>query len=172
MFKNGYAGIPTHGKDAIASTYAHDPRIFLVIARSVNGNLVVYSCEDHNNVPVNPEGYWLDLDPKYRHKYRNTNRCELNFIQKRQAYGFTSKPTADGRGLQMFFTACPDRTITVRKVRLGPHANKFRAVTRISGVECFVDHIWVESGMLTVSKVELIGTPIRGGPVRKEVVRG
>merc|ERR1719385_132694 len=70
------------------------------IERSKNKNIVVYEAEqknksDHFN---NVVGYWLDIDPEYvkknRAKGKKDDREDLNFMEKKMAYGWTVSANA------------------------------------------------------------------------------
>lgn len=97
-------------------------QICMVISRSKNANLVVYEAltggpstpstsldpanvesEDSAPVPAPPtclglDAYWLDVDPEYvaknRAKGKSSDRDELNFIERRMAYGVSCEPAA------------------------------------------------------------------------------
>ena len=91
------------------------PNIFLYVERSLNKNIVVYESPIEQadgrsgaarvglslTEPV--RAYWLDIDPTYVEKRRKkgilTDVEELNFIEKKMAYGITATlEVAEGAG--------------------------------------------------------------------------
>lgn len=71
-----------------------NPNIMFVISRTKNKNIVVYEARvDAGAIraadPV--DAYWLDIDPEYmaknRAKGKDSDREDLNMIERRMAYG-------------------------------------------------------------------------------------
>lgn len=64
-----------YGREAIRDVYKHNPNVFLVISRKLNGNLVVLEAElDNQRHLTKISEFWLDLDPAYVEKARKQGR--------------------------------------------------------------------------------------------------
>lgn len=158
-------------------------RICLYITRSTNRNIVVYEAKLQRALGSRPptldpkkplHGYWLDIDPEYvsknRAKGKLDDREELNFIERKMAYGMEVKPHPTEVGaFQVSFVALKKRPMTLRmgRARLitsasnNPDAQPPPAAgvpanegalqvlpllyVTIQGVECVCDNIYVSS---------------------------
>jgi hypothetical protein len=143
------------------------PNICIYIERSKNANLVVYEgifTKDGTldpKVPLHP--YWLDIDPgtraEARKKGKMDDRSELNYLEKKMAYGVSSKEQENTPGVfDVDFVAISNRALTLRThtpsglpIVVGP----------INGRDCIFEKIYVKSierfPMPKVEYVDLFG---------------
>jgi hypothetical protein len=122
--------------DSSPSDEVYTKRLFH-IERSKNANIVCYDARlmpDGEFDPERPvEVYWIL-------KAEDGRRAELNWIQKRKAYGFEIERAPSGDGYEMIIVPMPDRKITVKKVD-----GKVRAETRINGKAAVLEKVYIES---------------------------
>jgi hypothetical protein len=119
------------------------------IERSKNANIVCYDARlmpDGEFDPDQPvEVYWIL-------KAEDGRRADLNWIQKRKAYGFKIEPAPSGDGYEMIIVPMPDRKITVKKIDGEVHAE-----THINGKTAVVQKVYIESTTgLTGPKVHYV----------------
>lgn len=118
------------------SDEGHTERLFH-IERSKNANIVCYDArltsDDELDTDRPVEVYWIL-------KAEDGRRGELNWIQKRKAYGFEVEPATSGDGYEMIIVPMPDRKITVKKVD-----GEVRAETRINGKDAVLEKVYIES---------------------------
>ena len=94
-FKDVQFPVDLCGPASIHVIYEMNPKVFFVISRKFNGNVMVYSAVTKNNKMVGVEMYWLDLEHSYRirarKKGRKHDRDEVTLLQK-VGYGFKANP--------------------------------------------------------------------------------
>jgi len=158
----------------------HSPNLLFFIARSKNANIVVYEAILKNgkfdaNKPF--EVFWLDIDPEFVKKNRakgiNTDRSDLNMIEKQFAYGISWELIANEKdAYKLKLVALSERPVTVRIVDGKPIAK-----LQINGVQSRVERVYVHSKerMLGLPKVEYVdveGVDDAGKPVKERIDYG
>ena len=147
--------------DTLAET-----RSLFVIERSKNANTVHYDAQLTPDGRLNPEepviAYYVMLAEDGRRK-------ELNWVEKKMAYGFDIRPDASVDGYSMAMVAAPGRVITVREDR-----GAVRAELVIDGRPAVLEKMYIEASdgfpWPTVHYVELHGRDIQTGEMRFEKV--
>jgi len=166
-------------KAQLAELRKTSPNILFVIARSKNKNIVVYEALKKDNAldaakPI--DVYWLDIDPEYvaaaRKKGIQTDRNELNMIEKQFAYGVGFEPVqgkSDHYNLKL--VALPERPV---EMCLDSNGNP-QARISINGKSANLVRIYVYAveRMLRTPKVEyidVIGQDENGEYVHERIV--
>lgn len=124
-----------------------------IIERSKNANTVHYDAQltaDGRLAPEEPViAYYIMLAEDGRRK-------ELNWVEKKLAYGFDIKPTPSQGEYKMTMVAARERSITVRRA-----GNAVRAELVIDGRAVILDKIYINASdglvMPTVHYMELHG---------------
>ncbi len=137
-----------------------------IIERSKNANVVHYDAQLDADGRLNPKepviAYWIMLAEDGR-------REELNWIEKKKAYGFDIKPDASGDSYSLTVVSAPDRPITVKKA-----GKAARAELAIDGRPAVLEKMYINStDGLTGPKVhyiELHGKDIKTGEKRLEKI--
>jgi hypothetical protein len=137
MWGLGADKIRGKGVDAVESIRKHMPRVFAVIARSKNGNVVVL---EHNGKEVKP--YWMHLEPSYREKYPLVD--DFGYWDWK-AYGFQYK---DGKIIMNQVPQYPMSLVT-REGRVAAHVT-------IRGQKLCLSHIWIQCNDSWLKPVEFI----------------
>jgi Domain of unknown function (DUF4833) len=90
-----------------------------IIERDKNTNVVHYDARLTADGKLDPRepviAYWAD-------RAEGSPREELNWIEKKLAYGFTVKPDPSGNGYKMALVVAPEKQIIVKKVKDAVHA--------------------------------------------------
>jgi len=90
-----------------------------IIERDKNTNVVHYDARLTADGKLDPRepviAYWAD-------RAEGSPREELNWIEKKLAYGFTVKPDPSVNGYYMYVAAAPEKPIIVKKVKDAVHA--------------------------------------------------
>jgi hypothetical protein len=134
------------------------------IERSKNANIVQYDVQMKADGKLNPKkpvvAYWVRLA-------RDGRKEDLKWVEKRFAYGFTTKYDAKTNTATMDMAAKINRKIKVLEVK-----GEYRAETTIDGRLAFLDKIFISSkgkGMSTkVKYMELFGKDVETGEDRYE----
>ena len=119
-----------NGQKAIREIYKLNKSVFLCIARSVNGNVMVYKANvDDKGHLVGIDMFWLDLEPSYmksaRKRGRNHDRDEIGILDT-MVYGIDiinkESPTTwqvKFKKFQQVMTihSFPDKTVTLFRER-------------------------------------------------------
>jgi hypothetical protein len=146
------------------------PRIrtqpLFIIERSKNANVVHYDAQLTADGRLDPKGpviaYWVMLA-------RDGRRMNLNWIEKKMAYGINIKPDPSVNGYQMTIVAATQRSITVKKV-----GSAVRAEIVIDGRPAILEKMYIDaSERLTGPKVhylELYGKDVQTAEKRFEKV--
>jgi len=137
-----------------------------IIERSKNANVVHYDAQlsaDGNLDPNEPViAYWVLLAEDGR-------REELNWIEKKKAYGFHIKPDPSVNGYKMTVVAVPQGQITVRK-----DGDTVRAELVIDGRPAVLEKIYINAtdGLLgpKVHYIELYGKDLKTGEKRYQKI--
>jgi len=137
-----------------------------IIERSKNANVVHYDAQlsaDGNLDPNEPViAYWVLLAEDGR-------REELNWIEKKKAYGFHIKPDPSVNGYKMTVVAVPQGQITVRK-----DGDTVRAELFIDGRPAVLEKIYINAtdGLLgpKVHYIELYGKDLKTGEKRYQKI--
>ncbi len=112
-------------------------RPLFIIERSKNANVVHYDARltaDGKFDPKQPVvAYWIMLADKGQ-------RQELNWIEKKKAYGFDIKPAPSGEGYQMTVVPAPERPISVTKEGEAVHAEM-----EIDGQPAILQKLYINS---------------------------
>ena len=132
-------------------------RLF-VIERNMNKNTVCYDANIQSNGTLNLENpidaYWMDYAT-------DGKRSELNYIQRRMAYGFSFEKTALGN-IYVILKAFDKRKILVSIDNKG----NSHALIKINGIDANLTKIFVTAKpkmYTTVEFIELYGTDIKTG---------
>ena len=137
-----------------------------IIERSKNANVVHYDAQLtadgklEANEPV--IAYWVLLAEDGR-------REELNWIEKKKAYGFHITPDPSAKGFQMTLVSVPEGTIIVRK-----EGDTARAERDIDGHPAILEKIYINAadGLFgpKVNYIELYGKDIKTGEKRYQKI--
>jgi hypothetical protein len=133
-----------------------------IIERSKNANVVHYDARLTADGEIDPNepviAYWVLLA-------KDGRREELNWIEKKKAYGFTIKPDPSVNGYKMTLVAVPQGQITVKK-----DGDTIRAELVIDGSPAVLEKIYINAsdGLLgpKVHYIELHGKDIKTGEKR------
>jgi len=137
-----------------------------IIERSKNANVVHYDARltaDGKLYPNEPViAYWVLLAEDGR-------REDLNWIEKKKAYGFSIKPDPSVNGYKMTLVAVPQGPITVRK-----DGDAVRAELVIDSHPAILEKIYINAtdGLLgpTVHYIELFGKDFKTGEKRYQKI--
>ena len=135
-----------------------------IIERSKNANVVHYDARLTDDGKLDPKepviAYWALLAGDGR-------REELNWIEKKLAYGFTVKPDPSVYGYKMTLVAAPEKQIAVKKEKDAVHAEAV-----INGRPSVLEKLYINaSDGLTGPKVhyiEVYGKDLQTGEARRE----
>ena len=139
-----------------------DDRLFFV-SRNLNRNIIVYDVQlkdgklnqDH---PLHV--YW------YNQEHNPVTTNELNFIQRKLAYGYTVEARGENE-VKVKLKAYKKRLVTVRK-----HEGRWVGTAAINGHECILTEIYAHCPTRTsCDYMELRGRRLTDGKTEKEVVR-
>lgn len=128
-----------------------------VIERSKNANVVHYDAQLTAAGEIAPNepviAYWVMLAA-------DGHREELNWIEKKKAYGFNIKPDSSVNGYKMTLLAVPQGQITVKK-----NGDTVHAELAIDGRPAVLEKIYINAadGLLgpKVHYIELYGKDLR-----------
>lgn len=137
-----------------------------IIERSKNANVVHYDARLTADGRLDPEepviAYYVMLAEDGRRK-------ELNWIEKKMAYGFDIKPDPSVSGYKMTMVAAPQRSITVKK-----EGNAVRAELVIDGRPAVVVKMYINAsdGLAwpRVHYIELYGKDLQTAEKRFEKI--
>jgi len=137
-----------------------------IIARNKNANVVHYDAQLTADGKLNPKGpviaYWVMLA-------KDGRRQNLNWIEKKTAYGINIKPDPSVNGYQMTIVAATQRSITVKKV-----GSAFRAEIVIDGRPAILEKMYINASEKltgpTVHYLELYGKDVQTAEKRFEKV--
>ena len=133
-----------------------------IIARNTNANVVHYDVQlaaDGNLDRKKPViAYWVMLA-------KDGHRENLNWIERKMAYGFNIKPYPAVNGYQMTIAAARQRSITVKKV-----GNAVRAEIVIDGRPAILEKMYIDATGHTVHYLELYGKDVQTGEKRFEKI--
>jgi hypothetical protein len=133
-----------------------------VIQRSKNANVVHYDAQLTADGKLDPKepviAYWVMLA-------KDGRREELNWIEKKKAYGFDIKPDPSGNGYRMTVVAYPKREITVRQ-----QGDAVRAELVIDGRPAVFEKMYINASDgptgPNVHYIELYGKDLQTGRKR------
>jgi hypothetical protein len=148
------------------NTIQKNTQPLFIIERSKNANVVHYDARLTADGSIDPNepviAYWIMLA-------KDGQREDLNWLEKKKAYGFTIKPDPSVKGYKMSLVAVPQGQITVRKV-----GKIVRAELVIDGQPAVMEKIYINAadGMLgpKVNYIELYGKDIKTGEKRYQKV--
>jgi hypothetical protein len=137
-----------------------------IIERSKNANVVHYDARLSADGSIDPNepviAYWIMLA-------KDGRREDLNWIEKKKAYGFQIKPDPSVNGYKMTVAAVPHGQITVRK-----EGNTVRAELVIDGQPAVMEKIYINAtdGLFgpKVHYIELYGKDIKTGEKRYQKI--
>jgi hypothetical protein len=137
-----------------------------IIERSKNANVVHYDARLTADGSIDPNepviAYWIMLA-------KDGRREDLNWLEKKKAYGFAIKPDLSVNGYKMTVVAVPQGQFTVRK-----NGKTVRAEMVIDGQPAVMEKIYINAtdGLLgpKVNYIELYGTDIKTGQKRYQKV--
>ena len=137
-----------------------------IIERSKNANVVHYDAQltaDGKLYPNEPViAYWVLL-------VEDGRREDLNWIEKKKAYGFNIEPDPSVNGYKMTLVAVPQGPITVRK-----DGDAVRAELVIDSHPAILEKIYINAtdGLLgpTVHYIELYGKDLKTGEKRYQKI--
>eukprot|EP01084_Bolivina_argentea_P156755 273178_1 len=145
---SGFKPIEAPKEIVIPTDQIKKDTVLFWIARSKNENIVVYEAQKKNNSDHYNEvvGFWLDIDPEYvkaaRKKGKMDDREELNFMEKKMAYGYSLTSTEKNKKekiYQLTIVSVPSMVMDLITDKDG----KPRAVTIINGQKCYLRKIYV-----------------------------
>jgi hypothetical protein len=159
------AGHASKGGTDAAQAQSKTPPLFL-IERSKNANVVHYDAQLGPDGKLNPKepviAYWILLA-------KDGSREDLNWIEKKKAYGFEIKPGPSGAEFKMTVVSAPDRPITVKMA-----GNIPRAELAIDGHPAVLEKMYINAtdGLTgpTVNYIELHGKDMKTGEKRSEKI--
>ncbi len=146
---------------AVAASFAAD-RLFYV-SRNLNRNIIVYDLRLKNGQ--------LDVDePLHVYWYNQENNPvttnELNFIQRKMAYGYTVVSKGKDE------VKVKLKAYGKRDVRICRLDGKWVAIATINGKECILTEIYAQCPSKTsCDYLELRGKAVSDGSVQKEKVK-
>jgi len=143
-----------------------ETRPLFIIERSKNANVVHYDARLSADGELDPEepviAYYVMLAEDGRRK-------ELNWIEKKMAYGFNIEPDASVGGYKMTMVAVPQGPITVKK-----EGNAVRAELVIDGQRAVVEKMYINASdglpWPKVHYIELYGIDLQTGEKRFEKI--
>jgi hypothetical protein len=143
-----------------------DLQPLFTIERSKNANVVHYDARLGADGKLDPKepvvAYWIMLA-------EDGHREDLNWVEKKKAYGFDIKPDSAGDGYRMTVVSAPDRQITVRI-----EGKAARAELAIDGHPAILEKMYINStdGVLgpKVHYIELHGKDVKTGEKRFEKI--
>ena len=135
-----------------------------IIERSKNANVVHYDARLTAHGTLDPKepviAYWVM-------RAEGGRREKLNWVEKKEAYGFTIKPDPSVNGYKMTLVAAPEKQITVKKEK-----NAVRAEAVIDGRPSVLEKLYINaSDGLTGPKVQYVeayGKDLKTGEKRRE----
>jgi len=135
-----------------------------IIERSKNANVVHYDARLTAHGTLDPKepviAYWVM-------RAEGGRREKLNWVETKEAYGFTIKPDPSVNGYKMTLVAAPEREITVKKEK-----NVFRAEALIDGRLAVLEKMYINAsdGVTgpTVHYIEVYGKDLKTGEKRHE----
>jgi hypothetical protein len=137
-----------------------------IIKRSKNANVVHYDARLTAEGSIDPNepvvAYWIMLA-------KDGKREDLNWIEKKKAYGFAIKPDPSTNSYKMTLMAVPQGQITVRK-----EGKTVRAELVIDGRPSVMEKIYINAtdGLFgpKVNYIELYGKDIKTGENRHQKI--
>ncbi len=140
-------------------------RLF-VIQRSVNSNIVAYDANvaqgRHLNNARPVEAYWIMHE-------QGSRREELNYLEKRNAYGFDIEPVREGSHYRMTIRSFRERIISIVLEK-----NRPRAVMDINGRRSYLSRIFIATSgsslLPVVDHVVLFGIDAVSGTLLREKI--
>ena len=146
-----------------ASAPAHPgTQPLFIIERNTNANVVHYDAQLTADGKLDRKkpviAYWVMLAQDGR-------RENLNWIEKKMAYGINIKPYPSVNGYQMTIVAARQRSITVKKV-----GNAVRAEIVIDGRPAILEKMYINASGHTVHYLELYGKDVQTGGKRFEKI--
>jgi len=151
--------LPAHGAEPPG-------RRLFIIERSVNSNIVVYDANVIEGKALNGarpvDAYWIMRELGGR-------REELNYIEKRRAYGFDIEKVREGSHYRMAIRSFRDRPISIVLEK-----NRPRAVMEINGRRGYLSRIFIASAgsaiVPLIDHVVLYGVDmVTGEPLREKI---
>ncbi len=150
---------------SLAAAGARTQPLF-IIERSKNANVVHYDAQLTAEGKLDPKhpvvAYWIMLAEDGR-------REDLNWIERKRAYGFDVKPDPAGNGYRMTLVADPQLPITVREV-----GGSVRAELVIDGRRATFEKMYINAtDRVTGPKVnylELFGKDVQTGEKRYQKI--
>ena len=135
-----------------------------IIERSKNANIEHYDARLTAHGTLDPKepviAYWVM-------RAEGGRREKLNWVEKKEAYGFTIKQDPLVNGYKMTLVAAPEREITVKKEK-----NVFRAEALIDGRLTVLEKMYINAsdGVTgpTVHYIEVYGKDLKTGEKRHE----
>ena len=136
-------------------------RVFFV-SRNLNRNIIVYDIQQENgqlNLKEPLHVYWYNIE----HNPITTN--ELNFIQRRLAYGYTVVEKGNNE------VTVKLKAYKKRLLRVCKRGGQWVGITTINGKECVLTEIYAHCPTKTsCDYMELRGRSVASGKVEKERV--
>ena len=137
-----------------------------IIERSKNANVVHYDAQLTADGKLDPKqpviAYWVMLA-------KDGSQEELNWIEKKKAYGFDIKPDPEAKGYTMTLVVDPQRPLTVKK-----EGDVVRAEGIIEGRPAFLEKIFIKAsdGLMgpKVEYIELYGKDLETGGMRYQKI--
>jgi hypothetical protein len=149
------------GQPASARAHAGTQPLF-IIERNKNANVVHYDAQLTADGKLDRKkpviAYWVMLAQDGR-------RENLNWIEKKMAYGIDIKPDPSVNGYQMTIVAAPQRSITVKQV-----GSAVRAEIVIDGRPAILEKMYIDASGHNVHYLELYGKDVQTGGKRFEKI--
>lgn len=164
-----------YGSAASSYIYSQCSNVFLVIARNVNGNVMVYEAILDNKRNLEKiDIYWLDIDPKYRANSRksgkNNDKLRISKLDE-FGYGVEIIRKLNTQKWEIKFKQFPEKMI----VRV--HANNVALYRKDSkGKIQKVHHLLLHARVLlnvlpTVEKIDIVAYDIQSKTKVQETIK-
>jgi hypothetical protein len=131
------ATAPAPEKAAAPAAAQKNTQSLFIIERNKNANIVHYDARLTADGKLDPKepviAYWAMVAEDGR-------REQLNWIEKKEAYGFTVKPDASVKGYQMTLEAAPGKPITVKEEK-----DIVRAEAVIAGRPAILEKMYINA---------------------------
>jgi len=147
----------------VANSFAAGDRLFF-ISRNLNRNIIVYDVQAPNgklNVHEPIHVYW------YNHEKNPVTTNELNFIQRKMAYGYTVTSKGNNE------VKVKLKAWHKREVRICKKGNEWVALVTINGKECILTEIYAHCPTKTsCDYMEIKGKAVADGSLQTEIIKG
>lgn len=163
------------GVEAIPHLLKMNPRIFCILARKRNGNLVIFEGNVENNQLVGITHYWLELEPSFMERARKRGRLhdrdEMSMFDD-YAYGYVDKCIKKGKKFSVIMKHVASRPMVVVLGKNKEGKNEVNAYLKLGGILSKMEYIWVaDDGKLwpKVTHVDVFGLSRHDKKMRERI---